>query len=120
MGHVRVALGSVTSWAPSGSRTGGPGAGGAGGRGSGRNVTKGRIRFSTTLTSQLSSLLRRRSRKSLEGLYSGGHLSACQIARITEVNHSVVLVALDRFGIPQNGNGRRHSGQLPSGMTTGS
>ena len=28
----------------------------------------------------------------------------------------MVLEALDRFGIPQNGNGRTHPGQLPFGF----
>jgi site-specific DNA recombinase len=56
-----------------------------------------------------------RSKSYLGKLYVGRHLSARQIARLTDVSRSVVLEALDRFGIPRNGNGRRHPGQLPFG-----
>lgn len=47
----------------------------------------------------LPSLLRLRSRCYLEQLYTGGHLSAREIAQLTHVNQSVVLDALDRFDI---------------------
>jgi hypothetical protein len=57
-----------------------------------------------------------RSKSYLGKLYVGRHLSARQIARLTDVSRSVVLEALDRFGIPRNGNGRRHPGQLPFGF----
>jgi predicted DNA-binding protein YlxM (UPF0122 family) len=57
-----------------------------------------------------------RSKSYLEKLYVGRHLSARQIARLTDVSRSVVLEALDRVGIPQNGNGRKHPGQLPFGL----
>jgi hypothetical protein len=56
-----------------------------------------------------------RSKSCLEKLYVGRHLSARQIARQTDVSRSVVLDALDRFGIPQNGDWRQHPGQLPFG-----
>jgi predicted DNA-binding protein YlxM (UPF0122 family) len=61
-------------------------------------------------------LFRLRSRSSLEGLYSGQHLSAREIARLTEASRSGVLKALDRFGIPVNGNGHKRTGHLPFGF----
>jgi hypothetical protein len=59
---------------------------------------------------------RLRSKSYLSQLYRGRHLSARQIARLTDVGRSVVLATLDRFGIPPNGNGRTHPGQLPFGF----
>jgi predicted DNA-binding protein YlxM (UPF0122 family) len=64
----------------------------------------------------LPSLLRLRSRSYLEGLYSKQHLSVREIARLAEVSRSMVLEALDRFGIPQNGNGHKRTGHLPFGF----
>ena len=49
-------------------------------------------------------------------LYTGRHLPARQIARLTELNRSTALGALGRFGILQNGHGRTHPGQLPFGF----
>lgn len=57
-----------------------------------------------------------RSKSYLEQLYAGRHLSAREIARLTEVSRSVVLEALDRFGIPQNGNGHKRPGHIPFGF----
>jgi hypothetical protein len=54
-----------------------------------------------------------RSKSYITRLYANLRLSARQIARLTDVSRSVVLKALDRFGIPKNGNGRTHPGQLP-------
>jgi hypothetical protein len=48
-------------------------------------------------------------------LYAGRHLSARQIARLTEVSRSTALAALNRCGIPKNGRNRTHPGQLPFG-----
>ena len=56
-----------------------------------------------------------RSKSYLAQLYHGRHLSARQISRMTQVSRSGVLAALDRSGIPQNGHGRTHPGQLPFG-----
>jgi len=64
----------------------------------------------------LPSLLRLRSKSYLEGLYSKRHLSIREIARLADASHSGVLEALDRFGIPKNGNRRTHPGQLPFGF----
>jgi predicted DNA-binding protein YlxM (UPF0122 family) len=57
-----------------------------------------------------------RSKSVLEGLYTGEHLSAREIARLTEASRAGVLEALDRFGIPKNGNGRKRTGHLPFGF----
>ena len=56
-----------------------------------------------------------RSKSYLAQLYRGQHLSARQIARLTEVSRSTALNALGRFGILQNGRERTHPGQLPFG-----
>ena len=65
---------------------------------------------------QLPSLVQLRSKSCLECLYLDQHLSIREIARLTDVSHSVVLEAINRFGIPQNGNGHRHPGQIPFGF----
>ncbi len=52
----------------------------------------------------LPGLLRLRSKGSLEALYRGDHLSAREISRMAGASRSGVLKALDRFGIPRNGN----------------
>jgi predicted DNA-binding protein YlxM (UPF0122 family) len=57
-----------------------------------------------------------RSKDFLEGLYTGEHLSAREIARLVGASRSSVLEALDRFGIPQNGNGHKRTGHLPFGF----
>jgi hypothetical protein len=57
-----------------------------------------------------------RSKSYLEQLYVGRHLSAREIASVTGVSRSMVLEALDRFGIPQNGNGHRRPGHIPFGF----
>ncbi|MBE3063539.1 MAG: recombinase family protein, partial [Spirochaetes bacterium] len=67
-------------------------------------------------TIPLPSLLRLRSSSYLEALYSKQHLSAREIARLAEVSRSMVLEALDRFGIPQNGNRHKRVGPLPFGF----
>ena len=64
---------------------------------------------------RLPSLVQLRSRSYLEHLYLNHHLSIREIARLTDVSHSVVLGAFTRFGIPQNGNGHKHPGQIPFG-----
>jgi hypothetical protein len=61
-------------------------------------------------------LLHLRSKGFLEGLYTGEHLSAREIARLTEASRAGVLEALDRFGIRKNGNGRKRTGHVPSGL----
>ena len=48
-------------------------------------------------------------------LYTNWHLSARQIARLTEVSRSKALTALRRCGIPLDGRNRTHPGQLPFG-----
>jgi len=67
-------------------------------------------------TIPLPSLLRLRSSSYLEALYSKQHLSAREIARLAEVSRSMVLEALDRLGIPQNGNGHKRTGHVPFGF----
>jgi len=62
------------------------------------------------------SLLRLWSRAYLEELYTGRHLSAREIAGLGGVSRSVVLAALGRFDIPQNGNGHKRPGQIPFGF----
>jgi predicted DNA-binding protein YlxM (UPF0122 family) len=57
-----------------------------------------------------------RSRSYLGQLYTGGHLSAREIARLADVSRAGVLEALDRFGIPRNGNGHKRTGHLPFGF----
>jgi hypothetical protein len=64
---------------------------------------------------QLPPLVQLRSKSYLERLYLNQHLSIREIARLTEVSHSVVLEAINRFGIPQNGNEHKHPGQIPFG-----
>ena len=61
-------------------------------------------------------LLRLRSKGFLEGLYTGEHLSAREIARMAGANRSTVLEALARFGIPRNGNGYKRTGHVPFGF----
>ena len=56
-----------------------------------------------------------RSKSYLAQLYAGRHLSARQIARLTEVSRSTALAALSRCGIPKNGHNCTHPGQLPFG-----
>jgi hypothetical protein len=51
----------------------------------------------------------------LAQLYRDRHLSARQIARLTEVSRSTALSALGRFGILKNGKRCTHPGQLPFG-----
>ena len=63
-------------------------------------------------TLPLPSLLRLRRRSYLEQLNTGGHLSAREIARLTDVRRSVVAEAQDRFSIRQSGNGNIHPGQF--------
>jgi hypothetical protein len=46
------------------------------------------------------------SKSYLSKLYAGRHLSAHQIARLSEVSRSTALGALGRFGILQSGKGR--------------
>jgi hypothetical protein len=57
-----------------------------------------------------------RSKSYLEQLYVGRHLSAREIARLADVSRSAVLEALDRSGIPQNGNGHKRPGHIPFGF----
>jgi hypothetical protein len=64
----------------------------------------------------LPSLLRLRSKSALEGLYRSEHLSVREIARLIEASHAGVNVALDRFGIPRNGNGYTRTGHVPFGF----
>jgi hypothetical protein len=64
---------------------------------------------------QLPSLVQLRSKSYIEQLYLNQHLSIREIAHRTDVSHSVVLEAMKRFGIPQNGNGHKHPGQIPFG-----
>ena len=61
-------------------------------------------------------LLQLRSKSYLEKLYAGKHLSVREIASLTDLNHSVVFAAMDRFGIPQNGNSHKRPGQIPFGF----
>jgi len=49
-------------------------------------------------------------------LYSERHLSVREIASLTDLSHSVVLAAMERFGIPQNGNGHKRQGQISFGF----
>ena len=56
-----------------------------------------------------------RSKSYLAQLYRDRHLSARQIARLTEVSRCTALAALNRCGIPKNGHNRTHPGQLPFG-----
>ena len=55
------------------------------------------------------------SKSYLAQLYTGRHLSARQIARLTKVSRSTALAALRKCGIPQNVRNRTHPGQLPFG-----
>jgi len=57
-----------------------------------------------------------RSKGVLETLYRRERLSAREIERLLGVSHAGVLEALDRFAIPPNGDGRKRTGQLPSGF----
>jgi len=52
----------------------------------------------------------------LEKLYIGRHLSIREIASLTELSHSMVLAAMDRFDIPLNRNGSNRPGQIPFGF----
>jgi len=49
-------------------------------------------------------------------LYSERHLSVREIASLTDLSHSVVLAAMERFGIPQNGNGHKRQSQISFGF----
>jgi hypothetical protein len=49
--------------------------------------------------------LRLRSKPYLQTLSTGRHLSVREIANPTELSRSVVLAAMDRFGMPLYGNG---------------
>jgi transposase-like protein len=51
-----------------------------------------------------------RSKSYLAQLYTRRHLSARQIARLTEVGRSTALAALKRFGIAKSGRNRTHPG----------
>ncbi len=66
-------------------------------------------------TIPLPGLAQLQSKSYLAHLYRGRHLSARQIARLTEVSRSTALAALKRCGIPKNGHNRTHPGQLPFG-----
>jgi hypothetical protein len=57
-----------------------------------------------------------RSRSVLGALYAAEGLSAREIIRLTGASRYGVLKALDRFGIPRNGNGRKRTGHLPFGF----
>jgi len=57
-----------------------------------------------------------RSKGALEALYRRKHLSAREIERVLDASHAGVLEALDRFGIPRNGNGHTRTGHLPFGF----
>ncbi len=63
----------------------------------------------------LPGLAQLRSKSYLVQLYRSRHLSARQIARLTEVSRSTALAALKRCGIPKDGHNRTHPGQLPFG-----
>ena len=63
----------------------------------------------------LPGLTQLRSKSYLAQLYAGRHLSARQIARLTEVSRSTALEALRRCCIPKDGHNRTHPGQLPFG-----
>ena len=67
-------------------------------------------------TIPLPSLLQLRSKSYLEQLYTGRYLSVREIANLTDLSYSVVLATMDRFGIPQNGNGHKRPGQTPFGF----
>jgi len=67
-------------------------------------------------TMPLPPLLQLRSKFYLEQLYSDRQLSVREIASLTDLSHSVVLAAMERFGIPQNGNGHKRQGQIPFGF----
>ena len=67
-------------------------------------------------TIPLPPLLQLRSKSYPESLYTGRHLSVREIANLTDLSHSVVLAAMDRFSIPQNGNGHKRPGQIPFGF----
>jgi hypothetical protein len=49
-------------------------------------------------------------------LYSERHLSVREIASLTDLSHAVVLAAMERFGIPQNGNGHKRQGPISFGF----
>jgi hypothetical protein len=66
-------------------------------------------------TIPLPGLTQLRSKSYLAQLYADWHLSARQIARLTEVSRSPALAALKRRGIPKDGRNRTHPGQLPFG-----
>ncbi len=57
-----------------------------------------------------------RSKSALERLYTSEHLSAREISRLVSASRSGVLEALDRFDIPQNGNGHKRTGHLSFGF----
>ena len=61
-------------------------------------------------------MLSLRSKSALKRLYTSEHLFAREISRHAGASRSGVLKALDRFGIPQNGNGHKRIGPLPFGF----
>ena len=67
-------------------------------------------------TIPLPPLLQSSSKPYLKQLYSGRHLSIREIANLADLNHSVVLAAIVRFGIPRNGNGHKRPGQILFGF----
>lgn len=67
-------------------------------------------------TIPLPSLLSLRSKSALEGLYRHERLSARKISRLAGASRAGVLGALDRFGIPKNGNGHKRTGHVPFGF----
>ena len=58
-----------------------------------------------------------RSKGTLEALYGGDRLSAREIERLMVASHSGVLHALDGFGIPRNGDGRKRTATCRSDPT---
>ena len=66
-------------------------------------------------TIPLPGLTQLRSKSYLGQLYAKRHLSARQIARLSDVSRSTAFAALKRCGIPKDGRNRTHPGQLPFG-----
>jgi hypothetical protein len=56
------------------------------------------------------------SKGAIEELYRRERLSAREIERLVGASHAGVLKALDRFGIPRNGNWRKRIGHLSFGV----
>ena len=57
-----------------------------------------------------------RTKTALERLYTSEHLFAREISRLAGASRSAVLDALDRFGVPRNGNRHKRTGHLPFGF----